>query len=93
MLDSLHERVNLGGDTHVQALRLVRDRTHHQWAAAIYQHPETGEWLWYKRATLPLADPLHPTSKKRERLYDQVLAERSVRGTLEHLRRKVAKLT
>jgi hypothetical protein len=91
-LDSLDERVDLGADTHVQALRFVRNSTHHQWGAAIYQEPETGDWLWYQRATLPLPDPKFP-NKRGERLYDQVLAERPVRTTFQHLRSKVEKLT
>lgn len=76
----------------MQAVRHVRDRTHHGWAVAVYQDPETGIWRWYRKDILPRAEDRFRNTK-RERVYDQVLAERPVLDAFRHIRRKVEKIT
>ena len=90
-LDSLDERSNLAGTLEVRAIRFVRQRTHHQWAAATYADPATGGWRWFKLETLPSADPNYP-SPAGERLYRAALEGRPVIDTLKRVEAEVRKL-
>jgi hypothetical protein len=57
-------------------MRFVRQRTHHQYAAATYSDKAIGGWRWYNLAVLPLGDP-SPRHRKQneigERLYQRKL--------------------
>src|SRR6266540_2297714 len=45
-------------DRHLDSLRHVRDRCHHQLASAIYPDPSApGGWRWHAIAHLPTEDP------------------------------------
>jgi hypothetical protein len=86
-LDSIDERHGLSGDAHVQALKYVRQRTHHGWAAAAMFDSARSEWVWYRSEILPAP---RPSSAKPglQRTYDRLLAERPVLSVF----RKLAKL-
>jgi hypothetical protein len=53
-LDRLDERCKLSGTDHVRALRFVRQRTHHQWAAATHPDQAIAGWRWYGLEILPV---------------------------------------
>ncbi len=87
--DSLDERSKLANTDEGRAMRFVRQRTHHQWAAAA--HPAIGGWRWFKLEILPSADPRHP-SPAGERLYRKVLEQRPVIDALRRVEVAVRKL-
>jgi hypothetical protein len=74
--DNLDERTKLSGTGDLRAMRFVRQRTHHQYAAATYPDKAIGGWRWYNLAVLPLGDP-SPRHRKQneigERLYQRKL--------------------
>jgi hypothetical protein len=40
-------------DPDVRALRFLRNRIHHHYAAAVFIDPDTQEWRWYRAEVLP----------------------------------------
>jgi hypothetical protein len=90
-LDSMDERARLAGTVEIRAMRFVRQRTHHQWAAATFPDQAIGGWRWYKLELLPLGDPNY-SDKKGERVYRRVLEERPVLDTLKRVEAVLRKL-
>jgi hypothetical protein len=70
-----------------------RNRTHHQFASAIYYDRDAREWRWYKLANLPLPDDLRYRNPAGERAYDRVAAERSLEYVLRHMERAVQRVS
>ena len=56
-------------DRHLDGLRYVRDRCHHQLAAAIYPHAAApGGWRWNAIGHLPLEDVVAATTVRARRI-------------------------
>ena len=93
-LDSLDERCKLrDGSQDIQALRLVQQGTHHNWAAAA-SPPVPGasqEWYWRPLDNLPQPDPQHPKPEL-ERAYRKRLEGQPIIGVFERLLPEVEKL-
>src|SRR4051794_24085654 len=73
---ALREQLGKSGqasDPSLDALRFVRNRTHHHAAAAMYPDSANACWCWYPSGTLPPGDPKR-ADPKGERLYDRDLA-------------------
>lgn len=75
-------------DRHLDALRHVRDRCHHQLAAAIYPDAAApGGWRWYAIGHLPPEDPGRGHDREGAKNYTELLAQRPVLETLEIVER------
>lgn len=87
----LDDRVKLGNDADVRAMRFIRDRTHHQAASAIRLEHETSQWLWQHSAFLP-----RPTEDRHAKDRDvpayERLQGRPVREVLERLAVRVEEI-
>jgi hypothetical protein len=82
-LDSIASRHGLGNPD-VQALRFVRQRTHHGWAAAVSYDRALSDWTWSPRENLP--DPSSQHEKPElERLYVELLAGKPVRDAFDRI--------
>ena len=75
-------------DRHLDGLRYVRDRCHHQLAAAIYPHAAApGGWRWYAICHLPLEDVGRGHDREGAKNYSELLEQRPVLETLEIVER------
>jgi hypothetical protein len=92
-LDSLDERCTLrDGSQDIQALRLVRQGTHHNWAAAASPPVPGASQVWYWRPLDNLtADPQHQKPEL-ERAYRKRLEGQPIIGVFERLLPEVEKL-
>jgi hypothetical protein len=71
-------------DRHLDALRHVRDRCHHQLASAIYPDPAApGGWRWDAIGHLPPEDPGRGHDREGANNYSELLQHRPVLETLE----------
>ena len=71
-------------DRHLDSLRHVRDRCHHQLASAIYPDPSApGGWRWHAIAHLPTEDPGRGHDREGTKHYRELLEHRPVLETLE----------
>ena len=75
-------------DRHLDGLRHVRGRCHHQLASAIYPDAAApGGWRWYAIGHLPPEDPGRGHDREGARNYTELLAQRPVLETLEIVER------
>ncbi len=75
-------------DRHLDGLRHVRDRCHHQVASAIYPDAAApGGWRWYAIGHLPPEDPGRGYDREGAKNYTELLAQRPVLETLETVER------
>ena len=75
-------------DRHLDGLRYVRDRCHHELAAAIYPDPAApGGWRWYGSAHLPPEDVGRGHDREGAKNYSELLEQRPVLETLEIVER------
>ena len=75
-------------DRHLDGLRHVRDRCHHQLAAAIYPDAAApGGWRWYAIGHLPPEDVGRGHDREGAKNYTELLARRPVLETLEIVER------
>jgi hypothetical protein len=75
-------------DRHLDGLRHVRDRCHHQVASAIYPDAAApGGWRWYAIGHLPPDDPGRGHDREGAKNYTELLAQRPVLETLEIVER------
>jgi hypothetical protein len=66
-------------DRHLDGLRYVRNRCHHQLAAAIYPDPAApGGWRWYGTAHLPPEDVGRGHGREGAKNYSELLEQRPV---------------
>jgi hypothetical protein len=81
-LDSLNDRFpRLSSSVHVKALLFVRNRTHHNFAAALYRSADTDEWMWQDTSVFPEPPPEFRNERGR-RAYLSVCARKPLRTTL-----------
>jgi hypothetical protein len=81
-------------DRHLDGLRYLRDRCHHQLASVIYPDPAArGGWRWHGTGHLPPEDPGRGHDREGAKNYSEFLEQRPVLETLEiverHFRSKV----
>ncbi len=75
-------------DRHLDGLRHVRDRCHHQLAAAIYPDAAAPSgWRWYAIGHLPPEDVGRGHDREGAKNYTELLAQRPVLETLEIVER------
>jgi hypothetical protein len=75
-------------DRHLDGLRHVRDRCHHQVASAIYPDAAApGGWRWCAIGQLPPEDPGRGHDREGAKNYTKLLAQRPVLETLEIVER------
>jgi hypothetical protein len=75
-------------DRHLDGLRYVRDRCHHQLASVIYRDPAApGGWRWCGIGHLPLEDPGRGHDREGAKNYTELLEERPVVETLDIVER------
>jgi hypothetical protein len=75
-------------DRHLDGLRYVRDRCHHESAAAIYpDQAAPGGWRWYGTAHLPPEDVGRGHDRQGAKNYSELLEQRPVLETLEIVER------
>jgi hypothetical protein len=61
-------------DADVRALRFLRNRIHHHYAAAVFIDPDTQEWRWYRAEVLPEpAREEYSEDERGQRAYEQHL--------------------
>jgi hypothetical protein len=75
-------------ERHLDGLRRVRDRCHHQSASAIYPDAAAlGGWRWYAIGHLPPEDVGRGHDREGAKSYTELLAQRPVLETLEIVER------
>ncbi len=75
-------------DRHLDGLRHVRDRCHHQLASAVYPDAAApGGWHWHTINHLPPKNPGHGHDREGSKNYTELLAQRPVLETLETVER------
>jgi hypothetical protein len=90
-LDSISERdAGLNSRAELQAVKFVRNRTHHQWASAVQLQDE--EWRWRPLENLPVPDDPKHRNAKLEPLYERHLAGRPVVDVFDGLEPHVTAL-
>jgi hypothetical protein len=73
-------------DRHLDGLRYVRDRCHHQLAAAIYPDAAApGGWRWHAIGHLPPEDVGRGHDREGDKNYTELLAHQPVLETLERV--------
>lgn len=93
-LDSLNDRFpQLKGSPHIRALLFVRNRTHHNFASALYSDPQTAEWSWYGPEVFPIPKNPNHLNPRGQRAYERVAARRSLSYVLAGIERAVRKLS
>jgi hypothetical protein len=71
-------------DRHLDGLRYVRDRCHHELASAIYPDAAApGGWRWHAIRHLPREDPGRGHDREAANNYRELLEQRPVLETLE----------
>jgi hypothetical protein len=83
-LDSLSERdKSLNSRNEVQAVKLPRNRTHHQWASAVQN--TAGVWTWRPLENLPLPEEPKNRNEKLEPIYQRHLEGKPVVDVFDRL--------
>jgi hypothetical protein len=80
-------------DRHLDGLRYVRDRCHHELASAIYPDAAApGGWRWHAIALLPPEDPGRGHDREAANNYRELLEQRPVLETLELVEQHIRSL-
>jgi hypothetical protein len=92
-IDSLIEQLpDFAGDPRVRAFVFVRQRIHHNWAAAIFFDPDKSTYVWRPESNFPIPREERHRNPKGERRYAELLAGRPVHDVVLHLERRVIAL-
>jgi hypothetical protein len=92
-MDSLIEqRPDFAGDPRVRALVFVRQRIHHNWAAAIRFDVEQTSYVWIPASNYPEPRKRRDRNREGERRYSEFLAGRPIMEVLLHLEKRVIAL-
>jgi hypothetical protein len=90
-LDSLSERdAGINSRADLQAVKFVRNRTHHQWASAVQL--KDGVWQWRPPENLPLPDDPRHRNEKLEPGYQRHLADKPLIDVFDSLESYVTAL-
>lgn len=90
-LDSLGERdAGLNSREEVQAIKFIRNRTHHQWASAVQN--QDGHWRWRPLDNLPVPENPKHRNARSEPLYIRHLADKPVTEAFDVVQPRVVAL-